>query len=253
MQRWGRGLDGSGSCSSPAAVAGRPCFPVVQGRPCGPLAVSPRGAARVSRRRDHLPVSPTAGRGRTADRLSRSGADRGDWSLWFAAISRRRCPPRRGCTGRRCSRPGGCGGLFRVRSGSAPVGPRACGARLGAALSGRRLDAVRGPGSGPGDLGGRAGADAVRRPAPVAGEVPANTGPEGRAAVHGGCCLGSGVDADGTARGGPAEPGTRPGRRCCAPRKVSLRCRALIAVSKVSVPGEAEGTSLRASPRSNGR
>lgn len=75
----------------------RPFFPVVQGRPCGPLAVSPRGAARVSRRRDHLPVSPTAGRGRTADRLSRSDADPGDWSLWFAAISRRRCPPRRGC------------------------------------------------------------------------------------------------------------------------------------------------------------
>lgn len=103
------------------------------------------------------------------------------------------------------------------------------------------------------DLGGRAGADAVRRPAPVAGGVPANTGPEGRAAVHGGCCLGSGVDADGTARGGSAEPGTRPGRRCGAPRKVSLRCRALTAVSKVSVPGEADGTSLRASPRSNGR
>ena len=101
--------------------------------------------------------------------------------------------------------------------------------------------------------GGRAGADAVRRPAPVAGEVPANTGPEGRAAVHGGCCLGPGVDANGTARGGSAGHGTRPGRRCCAPRKVSLRCRALTACPKSVSRGEADGTSLRASPRSNGR
>lgn len=96
MQRWGRGLDGWGSCSSPAAVASAllPRGPGPALRTSGRIA--PRRCPGFPPPRSPA-VSPTAGRGRTADRLSRSGADPGDWSLWFAAISRRRCPPRRGC------------------------------------------------------------------------------------------------------------------------------------------------------------